>query len=121
MHNPTALPAVIGKTISRVVLDDDQIKLWFNDNSGIFISDAGQSCCESRYITTDDELTALVGQTLVRIDQEAGPDLPGCGSSKTCFVEIRTAEGGSVTFVTHNEHNGYYGGFYICIRSVSEE
>ena len=34
-------------------------------------------------------------------------------SHETMFVEIVTDGGDSVTLTTHNEHNGYYGGFWL--------
>jgi hypothetical protein len=37
---------------------------------------------------------------------------------ETCFVEVQ-ATGGFITLVTHNEHNGYYGGFDPVIEDMA--
>ena len=34
---------------------------------------------------------------------------------ETTFVEVLTSAG-FINFTAHNEHNGYYGGFYIRMR-----
>lgn len=112
----------LGKKISSASLEDDRFKITFEDGKKIEIWDDCQSCCEHRYVMTDDDPKRLIGKTLNRIEAKAGPDQKGeyDDEHETCFVEIGTLEGEWVTLVAHNEHNGYYGGFGLTITEPSE-
>lgn len=97
--------------------DADDIFLTFEDGIRIKIWDNGQSCCEHRYTRTDDDPSDLIGKVFTSAIVKDGPDLtseddPGGGPHDSQFLEI-IAGGTCVTFCTHNEHNGYYGGFSI--------
>ena len=116
-HNPDEF---YGRKITSAVLDDNRLKLSFSDGSGAVLWDDGQSCCESRYITCDDDLSKLVGGELRRIEakrSEEKSDEYG-DPHEMVFIEIGTDEC-FVTICTHNEHNGYYGGFGLTIDTVS--
>ena len=110
-----------GREIASAALVDDTVRLTFADGSRLAVFDDGQSCCESRYITTDDDLESLVGHKLVRIDEKPGPNVesgePYADEHETAFVEIGTDKG-FVTLTTHNEHNGHYGGFSLTVREA---
>lgn len=97
-------------------MGDERLKIEFEDGSKIAIWDNGQSCCESRYMTTDDDVHSLVGGKLARIESKAGPGSTGSygDEHEQVFVEIGTDKG-FITIVNHNEHNGYYGGFGLTI------
>lgn len=112
-------PELIGKTIIQATLNDSEIRLTFDDGTGIVIEDNGQSCCESRYITTDDDLHLIQGGQLLAIEVKDGPDAEDQPYEvhETQFLEIQTSVG-FVQFVTHNEHNGYYGGFILDLKIV---
>lgn len=100
-------------TIASVSVEDALI-IRFENGGSLLIADEGQSCCEQRYMTCDDNL-ALEGGRLQSIDLEAGGDSTDGGygdAHEQQFLKIRTSEG-DLTAVTHNEHNGYYGGFSI--------
>jgi hypothetical protein len=101
---------------------DDAVKITFDDGKAIVIFDNGQSCCENRYITCDDDLQTLVGNTLTRIEAKDGPteDCEYGDVHETMFVEIGTDQN-FVTLTTHNAHNGYYGGFALNIQEVISE
>ena len=58
---------------------------------------------------------SLIGTRVVRIVEKDGPELPCAEVHETRFVEIVTTKG-SVTLTTHNEHNGYYGGFVLGVE-----
>lgn len=100
----------------------EELLLTFDDGAKISIRDEGQSCCESRYITTDDDLSKIVGGKLKRIESKAAPDKErgedDWGDHEMCFVEVGTDEC-FITICTHNEHNGYYGGFALAIKEVT--
>ena len=112
----------IGWILGSVALVNDKLHLKF-DNGTLVISDEGQSCCESRYMTCDDNLAefsdsyfmGLRLKTYEKVKQQ--PDEDGYISSdahEVQWLEVMTSKG-FITFATHNEHNGYYGGFDIDI------
>jgi len=116
--SPHSSDEYCGKVISNVRITDDALFLTFQDGKKIKIFDDGQSCCESRYMTTDDDISSLVGHTLLRIEGKDGEDRGEGGECHEIrFVEIGT-DVGFITIVNHNEHNGYYGGFGL---SIDEE
>lgn len=113
--SPESASTFYGKKISSVEMTGEEFKITFSDGEGIKILDNGQSCCESRYMTCDDNIQSLVGHTLVRIEAKDGPSIDdGNEAHETCFVEIAT-DTGFITLTNHNEHNGYYGGFGLSI------
>ena len=82
--------------------------------------DEGQRCCEHRWMSTDDDLKYFVGSKLQSVEVKEGPDIEyEYGYHETCFLVVTTSLG-SFTCVTHNEHNGYYGGFMITAKSWNE-
>ncbi|MDC6673798.1 hypothetical protein OEZ80_25875, partial [Leclercia adecarboxylata] len=78
----------------------------------LVIRDDGQSCCESRYMSTDDDLSSFVGATFLGCEIEDGPHEADDPDHETQFLIVSTSLG-KFTVVNHNEHNGYYGGFSI--------
>ena len=113
-----AFRASVGKTIASVALEDDALRFVFADGSRMHMSDEGQSCCEHRYMSTDDNLADFAGAKLLgaEIKQAEGKDGEYGDVHEIQFLEIKTDKG-SFTMSSHNEHNGYYGGFYIASRS----
>lgn len=114
-----AVAKYLGRTIRAADFNEDRLRLEFDDATIVEIIDNGQSCCERRYMTTDDDVSSLVGRKLLRIDVKDGPeeDEGEDGAHETCFVEVGVDDG-FITLTTHNEHNGYYGGFALTIREV---
>jgi hypothetical protein len=106
-----------GRKITEVAMIDEQLRLTFEDDTLIKIYDNGQSCCESRYMTTDDDVQSLVGHKLVGITSKPGEDIDNGEVHETCFIEVAT-DGGFITLTNHNEHNGYYGGFGLTVVEV---
>ena len=107
------------KRIKSISITDDQLKLVFGDDTGFVLWDNGQSCCERRYMHTDDDLQSLVGQCLVSIDVETGESGESeWGEEKEVqFLKIQTDQG-FATVANYNVHNGYYGGFALNIDSI---
>jgi len=107
-----------GRTVIAASLDaeNDKLLIGFDDGVTIAIWDDGQSCCESRYMRTDDDVSSLVGGRLLRIEAKEGPEEEGEYGDvhEQVFVEVAT-DGGFITISNHNEHNGYYGGFGLTI------
>lgn len=110
-----------GRKIVDADFSDDSLVLTFEDGVKIKIFDDGQSCCEARYMRTDDEVSFLKGKTLTGIeskDATSTEDPDGYGEHEVVFLEIQTDQG-SITFSNHNEHNGYYGGFGLSIEELN--
>lgn len=107
-----------GRTITAAEIDDKRLTLSFSDGGKVAIWDDGQSCCESRYMRTDDDVQSLVGHKLVRIEaKESRKDPDQYGEHDVVFVEVGTDDG-FITIANHNEHNGYYGGFGLTVTEV---
>lgn len=109
-----AFTGAVGKTIAALRLgDDDALHFQFSDGSKMKLSDEGQICCESRYMRTDDNLADYVGAKLLGAEiKEAPSEACEYGDHEVQFLEVQTDKG-VFTMASHNEHNGYYGGFWI--------
>lgn len=113
-----ALKAAIGKTIKSLAVDD-ALEMKFEDGTGICIFDNGQSCCEHRYMNTDDDLTHFVGAVFQKAEVSPQEDeAKDYGECKECQFLIITTSKGQFTCANYNEHNGYYGGFSIAVRRL---
>jgi hypothetical protein len=111
-----ALTSSLNKTIKDLSLNDDILLFKFNDGTKLQIFDDGQSCCESRYMRTDDNLTEFIGAKLISAELKSAPDVETeYDVHEVQFLEINTDKG-SFVMSSHNEHNGYYGGFAIVCR-----
>lgn len=109
----------IGKTFADITLgEDDELHFKFTDGTALKVSDLGQSCCEDRYMRTDDDLKSFIGAQLLGGEIKDAPDGESeYGDHEIQFLEIQTSSG-VFTMASHNEHNGYYGGF--CIEAAAE-
>ena len=113
------LDIFVGKVIDSVVLgSDDALHFVFSDNSKMKLWDDGQSCCENRYMMTDDDLSLYSGAKLLSIEVLDAPDMEDEYDEvhEVQFLEVMTNRG-CFTMTTHNEHNGYYGGFDVRIET----
>lgn len=95
----------------------------FTDGSSLLISDEGQSCCESRYLVCDDDLSSFKGAKILSIQEEDGGVDDGDEYGKcheSVFIKVQTSNG-PLTCAAHVEHNGYYGGFsLVATRNTPE-
>lgn len=114
-----AIKESTGKVIDSLRIDSDrnggdgELMITFTDGSVLGIYDSARSCCESRYMMTDDKLEDFVGSTLSTVEVKDGPEENSeWGVHETQFLVVGTSKG-HFTCVTHNEHNGYYGGFWM--------
>jgi hypothetical protein len=97
----------------RSDVGDGELVITFRSGT-LRIWDNARSCCENRYMSTDDELDTFVGARLVGLEAVDGPNVESeyGDPHEQVFVKVETTAG-TITLVTHNEHNGYYGGFDI--------
>lgn len=104
------------KKITEVRLNEtnkyDILVVTFEDGIKLYIYDDGQSCCESRYVTTDDNIQDMVGHSLVGITIKNHID---GDTHEQIFIDILTTNG-SIVLCSHVESNGYYGGFNLKIE-----
>lgn len=108
----------VGKVIKGFSYTDDALSITFTDNTSIKVYDDGQSCCEHRYMVIDDDLAQFVGATLTGVEVRNAPDVEDGGEAhEVQFLEVQTSLG-VVSIANHNEHNGYYGGFWMKVERV---
>jgi len=113
----TNLEEHYGSRVIEARIIRDRLYLYLVHGVQLIVYDDGQSCCEHRYMTCDDDLSKLVGGLLVEISERDGPDAEAEYSEhEQKFVVVQTDIGG-ITLCTHNEHNGYYGGFSINVKA----
>ena len=89
----------------------------------VFADVAWQSCCESRYMHTDDNLETLVGETLREIYVGEGgtqqeEEWRDCKEFQ--FLHICTFTD-AVVVGAYNEHNGYYSGLDLAVTIFSPQ
>jgi len=117
-NSVAAYKAALEKKITHVELDKvannerGELRFAFEDGTRLALYDDGQSCCESRYMTTDDDLSIHVGGKLKAVEMQ---DAPEDGYHEVQFLVVKSTKGHS-TVETHNEHNRYYGGFAVRAR-----
>jgi hypothetical protein len=104
-----------GQKMTAIVLDKehDQLRITFESGRTVTIWDDGQSCCEHRYMSTDDDLSQFVGTTFLGHEVRDAPNMDdGYEEHEVQFLVVLT-DRGNISFANHNEHNGYYGGFAL--------
>ncbi len=113
-----AIASSIGKRIEQLSLEDDLL-FTFTDGTKLKISDDRQSCCERRYMRTDDILPEFIGADFLGTDLKDSTytDEEYGDVHEIQFLEIKTSKGVFI-IASHNEHNGYYGGFNICASII---
>lgn len=110
----------IGKRLETAAMRDDALHLIFEDGCEIKLSDNGQDCCDTRYMTCDDDLESFRGDRFVGIEVLEAPEIEHRGGChEVNFVNAIFASGNKITCQTHNEHHGYYGGFRIEVEEVT--
>lgn len=100
---------------------DEAMVFTLGDSATLYLYDDGQSCCENRYMTCDDDLASFVGRSIAGIEQVDGQTEEGeygyC--HEQVFVKVIMDDGTNIAITSHNEHNGYYGGFSLNMALVS--
>lgn len=105
---------LIGKTIGAFFYDNEKMVIIFDNGESYKITDNAKYCCETRWLTCDDDLGQFIDEAIVDLELLEGPDLPkedlGDDEHNTMFLRIVTT-GGCFRLTMHNQHNGYYSGF----------
>jgi len=93
--------------------DDPGVCIEFENGNTITISDNGQSCCENRYWVIDDNLNHYIGADYLGWElADSSTEDDSYDVHEIQFLNIKTSVG-DINIASHNEHNGYYGGFWI--------
>jgi hypothetical protein len=125
MYETEAIQTCAGKIITNLTISDGESELLIRLDNGKTLSILDdQQCCENRYMMTDDDLQYYVGAEFLGAALESSSKSEEEDSfgdvHEEQFLLIHTSKG-TFTIVTHNEHNGYYGGFNIeCSISETE-
>jgi len=111
-----AFTGAVGRRISALSLSDDALSFTFDDGYRMELFDDAQSCCELRYLRTDDDLGYYVGAVLVSAEvSESEEKEEDYQMHEIAFLRV-TTDRGIFTVASHNEHNGYYSGIRISAR-----
>ena len=111
-----AIKSALNKTIEKVWLEENELLFEFTDGTNLKLYDNGQSCCEDRYMRTDDNLSEYEGAKLLDFELKNAPSQENIyGAHEIQFLDVITDKG-IFQMANHNEHNGYYGGFWIVAR-----
>jgi hypothetical protein len=113
-----AIEPMLGKKIASATLVNDELDLVFEGGGTLRLFDSGQDCCEFRYMRTDDDLPYFTGAELRGVELLEAPDAPGDEVHEVQFLVVHTTKG-DLTMSSHNEHNGYYGGFDITAQVIA--
>lgn len=110
-----AIKDSLGKQIAALAMTDKAIRITFADGSVLRLADEGQSCCEHRYMRTDDKLDDFIGATLTDASLVDAPTQRNDDEYDVREVQFLrlTTDKGVLVLSNHNDHNGYYGGFWI--------
>lgn len=104
--------------VAAVSLEDDALTLLLRCGKTVTFRDMQPSCCEKRYLRTEDDIQAVVGLKLrkielssVFVDEDSRGDV-----HEVCFLKLEFDSWGHITLCSHNEHNGYYGGIDLIVE-----
>lgn len=103
----------IKSIVETGAFDGPGIAITLEDGTTKTIYDGGQSCCEHRYWVVDDDLNHYIGADYLGwelADWETEDE--SYDVHEIQFLNIKTSVG-DINIASHNEHNGYYGGFSI--------
>lgn len=116
-----AIKESLGKHITDIKLESDSLVVHFEDKTVLYLQDEVQSYCESRYMTTDDNLQEFCNSQFMDVELADGENKDSeYGEHEIQFLNIKTSKG-TFQMVNHNEHNGYYGGFWITAKLLNNK
>ena len=111
----------LGKMIKRTYMENDKLCLEFTDEKTILIFDDGQSCCEERYMMTDDDLDYYKDCEFINLELQAAADIKDESEMHEVQFVLITTSLGVFTMATHNIHNGYYSGFSVVVEEKDDK
>ena len=120
----TLVQEMLGQVITKLEENDNRLLVGLGNGRTIALFDDGQSCCEDRHMTIEDDLNYHVGGTLQNIEVRDAPVIEDNPNDiwgdvhEVQFLVITTSKG-VLTIANHNIHNGYYGGFSLWAEEVT--
>lgn len=101
------------RIVETEIRNGHALLLSFEDGSKLRLEDKGQSCCERRWMSCDDDLGGFVGADFLGAEiRHSRCFRRPPRRDDVQFLVIHTTKG-EIVCQNHNEHNGYYGGFSI--------
>ena len=117
-----ALQSCVGRRIVSMRIAENRLYIRCEDQTTLIIWDDARYCCETRYMYTADNLQYFEGAVLMNCTVCCGRVVPLDEDqdevNDVMFVNIETSKG-VCTIETHNDHNGYYGGFCLEYQVVT--
>jgi hypothetical protein len=110
---------MIGRKLTGIRIEDNKLILDFINYKRIAVFDSADNCCEVRHMSTDDDLAYFVGSEFRDLDLQnfAGTEDYYGSVHDMQFLKVRTSKG-VFTLTNHNEHNGFYAGFWIVAKEL---
>ena len=110
----------LGSKIISAELLPEALRIQLDNGKTLSFSDEGQSCCEHRFMKTDDDLPSFIGAILYNVYVSFAESFAESielinDVEEIAFLRITTSSG-VITVNSHNIHNGFYGGFDIICR-----
>src|SRR5687767_5987939 len=102
-----AIQQSLNKEIKSLVLRDNRLTFEFTDDTRLNVYDDGQSCCEHRYMKTDDNLPDFIGAKLLDFELKDGgrTEEEDYGYvHEIQFLDVKTDKG-IFQMANHNDHN----------------
>ena len=108
-----AVKKVSAMVIQSVSMSDNELTFIFQGGATLKMRDNGQSCCEIRYMDTDDDLSEFNAGRIHKIELKDGSrKWEDYEAHDIQFLDVTTTQG-FFQIKSHNEHNGWYSGFSI--------
>lgn len=122
---PREFGVFVGKKIKKIEVKENQVLIEFTNGALIAFESDEPDCCAHHYMSTDDIVDEHVDSKLIdaiiKPHKEVKDD--GGDTHEMMFFEIVTTKG-SIYCVSHNQHNGYYGGVGVnfkVLRSIQAQ
>jgi hypothetical protein len=104
---------LINKTISKILVNDDQSILIFETNEGDVIYETDADCCSETWFADITGVDALIGTTVTESEEVKMSEVKD-GRTRQEYdsfygIKLKTDKG-YASIVYRNSSNGYYGG-----------
>ncbi|PEU16815.1 MULTISPECIES: hypothetical protein [unclassified Bacillus (in: firmicutes)] len=110
------LPLLIGKTIEKIYIGNDDCSLQFVTNEGVINWETEGGYSNYVWFEHLDDLDALIGGTVIEVDGDRYGEWKDISDEdehgevlEQAFLKIKTNKG-VCTIEVRNSHNGFYGG-----------
>lgn len=107
----------VASPIRSITIDDEgngALRIALESGDVLRLRNCESTCCERRYMHSDDNLKSFLGARLASIEMDSATQRDGEYGDviEQSFIKVRTTNG-DFTVIAYNEHNGYYGGINL--------